>query len=92
MPSGMTGGRPAPASFDASLAARIGSFLTTGTIRPRPSSSAGCEKVPSGAVPLGKLDDLQVVFPDRGPELEVGGRDHDRLRRGVDRLAPNQPA
>ena len=30
MPSGMTGGSPAPASFDASLAARIGSFFTIG--------------------------------------------------------------
>src|SRR5262249_9176238 len=53
IPAGMAGGRPEPASFDASLAASTGSFLTRETINPRPMTSCGCENVPSGADPFG---------------------------------------
>ena len=43
MPSGMIGGRPAPASFEASLPGSTGSFFTIATIRPRPTMS--CTRV-----------------------------------------------
>src|SRR5687767_7933429 len=67
MPSGMTGGSPAPASFEASLPVRIGSFLTTEMIRPRPTSSFACEKVPSGAWPAGKLTTVKSSFFSSAP-------------------------
>ena len=69
MPSGMTGGRPDPASFGASFAARIGSFFTIGTIRPRSSSSSGFEKEPSGAVPSGKLRVVRSSFLSAVPRV-----------------------
>ena len=80
MPSGMTGGSPAPASFDASLAGRIGSFLTMGTMRPRPTISSGLTNAPSGAWPSGNLSDLQVLVLQLGAELQVGVGHDDRLR------------
>ncbi len=86
MPSGMTGGSPEPASFEASLAVRIGSFLTIGTIRPRPTISSACANAPSGALPCREVDDREVVLLELGAELQVGGGDDDRLRRRRHRL------
>src|SRR3989304_1919698 len=60
MPSGITGGRPEPASFDASFALRIGSFFTTLTIRPRPRVSAGAFKGPGGGWAPGGGADRQA--------------------------------
>ena len=78
MPSGMTGGRPAPASFDASLAGRIGSFSTI-----EHDQAAADERGrilrngPSGTSPAGELDDGQVLAAQLGAEREVGGGDDD---------------
>ena len=55
MPSGMTGGSPAPASLAASFDGSSGSPLTTETIMPRPTTSSGRANEPSGAWPSGKL-------------------------------------
>ena len=81
MPSGITGGSPEPASFDASLALRIGSFLTIGTISAAADDFVGFANVPSGVLPCGNCDDLQVFFLELGAELQVGGSDDDRLGR-----------
>jgi hypothetical protein len=53
MPSGIIGGSPAPASFEASLVGSSGSFFTIGEITPRPMSSSVVVKAPSGACPSG---------------------------------------
>ena len=53
-PGGIAGGRPPPASFDASLAAMIGSFWMNGTTTPRPTTSAGSEIACGGSDDCGQ--------------------------------------
>ena len=86
LPSGITTGRPDPASLPASFIGRIGSFWMTGITRPRPMISSGAEKAPVGHRALRPLDDAEIVRPDLGAELEIGGGDHDRLGRQRDGL------
>ena len=54
IPSGITAGRPAPASFGASLAARIGSFSTTAVIKAWSTQSSTRLNDPANAVPAGQ--------------------------------------
>ena len=79
MPSGITGGSPEPASFDASLALRIGSFLTIGTITPRPTTSSALGERALGRLPGRELDDRA------GPPSSARPRAADRRR-------PRRPA
>jgi hypothetical protein len=58
----MTGGSPTPASLEASFAARIGSFATTGTMRPRPTTSLMVLKVPCGVLPAGNCITCRSSF------------------------------
>ena len=78
--------QPEPASFDASLALRIGSFLTIGTIRPRPMTSSRLREGALRRLPCRELDDRDVLLLQLGAELQVGGGDDDSLRRRVHRL------
>ena len=63
----MTGGSLEPASFDASLVPRISSFLTIGTITPRPTRSDGFANAPSGALPCGNWMTARSSFFSSAP-------------------------
>ena len=70
MPSGMTGGSPAPASSEATLFSVIGSFSAIGTITPR---SMSCLRIGEGSLHriAGRpVDDAKMVFGKAGAHRE----------------------
>ena len=62
---GMTGGRPAPASFDASFIGRIGSFWMTGRTSPRPTTSFGSLMTSAGTALAGHSMTANVLAAAR---------------------------
>ena len=58
IPSGMTIGSPPPAPFSASFDVRSGSFVVTGMIRPRPTTSWALAAYPGGMFPAGHSTSL----------------------------------
>ena len=77
----MTGGRPAPASFDASLRGEDRLVLDDRHDQAAAEQFGRLRERALGRRALRELDDRQVVLGDGGPELQIGGRDDDRLRR-----------
>ena len=72
LPGGMIGGRPAPASFEASFAGRIGSFFTTDTIRPRSTIASRIFERAFGHGGRGPVERREILAPQLPAEREVG--------------------
>src|SRR6185436_11724663 len=79
-PGRMTGARPDPASFEASLFGRIASFCTTGWIRPRPTTSSTCSKAPTVTAKASTMK-MRMRFISRASSLSLVFVAH-RCRRG----------
>src|SRR5215203_1463834 len=69
-PGGMTGGSPAPASFDASFIGRIGSYWTTAITSPRPTASFGSLMASAGT----ELAGHSMTFTSSAVSSEPSGR------------------
>ena len=74
MPSGMMGGSPAPASFEASLAGEHRLVLDDRRDDAAADQLLGVREAAFRRLALGKLHDLEVVGLELGAELEIGRR------------------
>jgi len=80
MPSGITIGRPPPASLTAIFAGMSGSFIATFWIRPRPRTSSTEDEYPSGTASPGHWETLMSATSRMCPT----GRSRDATTTSTD--------
>ena len=83
LPVGMIGGRPLPASFDASLPGRMGSFRTHRRNQAAAEDRRGILERAFGHRARRPVDGLQIVAAQLAAEREIRVRDDDAFRVGT---------